>query len=172
MNKKSKIAFSWSLLCTICIVVLLGSSVFAQKIDTSKISVKPKPKVVSRIPQIKGNITPYKPNTSMGGYNPTSNTVSSTTTLPKSNKILTVLKVYPNPVNEQINISLRLDRETTLLVKITDLLSNDVVILANERTPGGEQTKTYIIPNKLNAGIYFLKIVAGGEQKVLKISVL
>lgn len=172
MDKKPKIAFSWRLLCTICMVVLVGSSVFAQKIDTGKVSIKPKPKVVSRVPQIKGTIQPYKPNSTMGGYNPISTASSSATTLPKSNKILTVLKVYPNPVNEQINISLRLDRETTLSVKITDLLSNDVVVLANERTPGGEQTKTYTIPNKLNAGIYFLKIVAGGEQKVVKISVL
>lgn len=172
MYKKSKIAFSCGILCIICMVAFLGSSVFAQKIDTGKVSIKPKPKVISRVPQIKGTIQPYKPNTSMGGYNPSSTAVSNTTTLPKSNKILTVLKVYPNPVNEQINISLRLDRETTLSVKITDLLSNDVVVLANERTPGGEQTKTYNIPNKLNAGIYFLKIVAGGEQKVVKISVL
>lgn len=170
MNKRLKIMFSWIISCTICMVFSLGSSVFAQKIDTGKISIKPKPKVVSRIPQIKGNIQPYKPNTNMG-YNPTGNTVSNTT-LTKLTKILTVLKVYPNPVNEQINISLRLDRETTLFVKITDLLGNDVVTLANERTPGGEQTKTYTIPNKLNAGIYFLKIVAGGEQKVMRISVL
>lgn len=168
MNLKPKIAFSCSLVCTICMVVLLGSSVFAQKIDTSKISVKPKAKIVSRIPQIKGNIQPYRPSII---YNSTSNVILSTG-LPKNNKILTVLKVYPNPVSEQINISLRIERETTLSIKITDMLGNDVVTLTNERTAAGEQTKTYSIPNKLNAGIYFLRIVAGGEPKVMRISVL
>ncbi len=167
MILKPKIAFSWSLLCTICMVVLWGSTVFAQKVDTSKISIKPKGKVISRVPQIKANIQPYKPN-SMSSFGST--TLSNPNT--KTGKILTVLKVYPNPVNEQLNISLRLDREIILSVKITDLLGNDVVTLANERTPGGEQTKTYTIPNKLNAGIYVLKIVAGNEQKVMKISVL
>lgn len=169
MNLKPKIAFSLSLLCTLCMVALLGSSVFAQKIDTSKISYKPKPKVVSRVPQIKANITPYKPGnvsfTSASGQN----SLSSQT---KTGKVITVLKVYPNPVSEQINISLKLERESTFVVKITDMLGNDVVTLANERAPAGEQTKTYTIPNRLNTGMYFLKIVAGGEPVVRKIYVL
>jgi ribosomal protein S6 len=50
-------------------------------------------------------------------------------------------------------------------------LGNDVVTLANERAPAGEQTKTYTI-NKLNPGIYFLRILASGEPVVKKISVL
>lgn len=169
MNLKPKIAFSWSILCTICMVVFLGSTVFAQKIDTSKISYKPKPKVVSKVPQIKANITPYKPSTTSFslGSSQTASTPSS-----KSGKIITVLKIYPNPVGEQINISLRLEKETTIVVKITDMLSNDIITLANERAPAGEQTKTYAIPNKLNTGIYFLKIIAGGEPIVKRISVL
>lgn len=169
MNLKSKIAFSWSLLCTLCMVALLSNSVFAQKIDTSKITYKPKPKVVSRVPQINANITPYKPSIRYGTL---SNTPAGTTITNKTGKILSVLKVYPNPVNEQVNISLRLDKETSFSVKITDLLGNDVAILANERSPAGEQTKTYTIPNKLNTGIYFLRISAGGELIVKRISVL
>ena len=169
MISKPKIAFSWSLLCTICMVVFMSSSVFAQKIDTSKISYKPKAKVISRVPQIKANITPYKPNAVSFG---SGNNQTSVTPPAKAGKILTVLKIYPNPVSEQINISVRLDRETTFLVKIADMLGNDVVTLANERSPAGEQTKTYNIPNKLNPGIYFLKIVAGGEPIAKKISVL
>jgi Secretion system C-terminal sorting domain len=169
MNLKPKIAFSWSLLCIICMVVLMGSSVFAQKVDTAKISYKPKPKVVSRVPQIKANITPYK----VGNMGLGSMSNQSTLNTPlKSGKIITVLKVYPNPVSEQINISIKLERETTFVVKITDMLGNDVVTLANERSPAGEQTKTYTIPNRLNTGIYFLKIVAGGEPVVKRISVL
>lgn len=168
MDLQSKIAFSLRLLCTFCITLLASLTVYSQKIDTSRITIKPKAKVVSKVPQIKANIQPYRiPNL---GYTPSSSTSTNST---KPSKILTVLKVYPNPVvNDQINISLRLDRELMLSVKITDLLSNDVVRLANERVPAGEQTKTYTIPNKLNPGMYFLKIEAGGVPKVIKISVL
>ncbi|RZL50840.1 MAG: T9SS type A sorting domain-containing protein [Pedobacter sp.] len=150
-------------------VFLLSSTVFAQKVDTAKVTYKPKSKVVSRVPQIKANITPYKPNSLILG---TSNNATTVTTPTKTGKILSVLKVYPNPVSEQVNISLRLDREITLVVKITDMLGNDVLNLANERAPAGEQTKTYTIPSKLNTGMYFLKVLAGGEQIVKKISVL
>lgn len=165
MDINSKISFSWRFLCIICIGICFSSTIFAQKIDTTKITFKPKPKVVSRVPAIKANIQPYRPFSN-------SNAILSTNNTAKSIKILTVLKVYPNPVAEQLNINLRLDRETTLSIKITDMLGNDVMTLANERAPAGEQTKTYSIPTKLNAGIYFLRIVAGGEPKVIKISVL
>ncbi|MDQ8054233.1 MAG: T9SS type A sorting domain-containing protein [Pedobacter sp.] len=150
-------------------MVILGSqNVFAQKADSARVSIKPKPKVVSKIPQIKANYQPYKPSTlGYNAYGPTApvNTV-------KTGKILTVLKVYPNPVSDQLNISMRLEREVLLTIKITDMLSNDVVRLANERVPAGEQTKTYTLPNRLNPGMYFLKIEAGGEPKILKIWVL
>lgn len=166
MDVNSKISFSWRFLSIICLGIFFSTTIFAQKIDTTKITLKPKPKVVSRVPAIKANIQPYKPgNLSFFGGPAILNTN-------KSPKVLTVLKVYPNPVVSQLNINLRLTRETTLSIKITDLLGNDVVNLANERAQAGEQTKTYTIPNKLNAGIYFLRIVAGGEPKVLKISVL
>lgn len=167
MNLKSKITFSWSILCIICMVILGSPAVFAQKTDSTRFSIKPRPKVVSKVPQIKANFQPYKPSTL--SYNPYGNGSGSPA---KSTKILTVLKVYPNPVNDQVNISLRLDREIMLSVKITDLLGNDVIRLANERAPAGEQTKTYNISNKLNPGMYFLKIEAGGEPKVMRISVL
>lgn len=165
MRLRSKIALLGNLLC-ICMVMLTHIAVFAQKIDTSKISFKPKARVDNKIPQIKANITPYKPNTL--GYS--SNLQTNIPT--KSGKILTVLKVYPNPVSDQININLRIDKETTLSIKITDMLGNDVVILTNERAPAGEQTKTYTIPTKLSTGIYFLRIVAGGEPIARRISVL
>lgn len=164
MGLKLKISLSWNILCIICAVVFIGPSVFAQKIDTTKLSIKPKAKVISKVPQLKANIPNYKP------VGEASTSISSNNL--KSGKILTILKVYPNPVSEQININLRLERETTLTVTITDLLSNTVVTLANERSAAGEHTKTYTIPSKLNAGLYFLKVVAGGVPKIWRISVL
>lgn len=168
MGFKSKISLSWNILCITCMAVLVGPSVFAQHIDTAKLSIKPKAKVVSKVPQIKANISNYKP--SAINYNPSASTTSVNNSKPV--KMLTVLKVYPNPVSDQININLRLEKEALLSVTITDLLGNTVVTLANEKSAAGELTKTYTVPNKLNAGMYFLKIVAGGALKVWKISVL
>lgn len=167
MVLRLKIAFSKSLLCIFCMVSFACSAAFAQKIDTSKLTIRPKNKVVNKVPVIKTTIQPYRPATM--GYVPTTTVAVNAA---KQNKILSVLKVYPNPVNEQININLRLDRDINFSVKITDILGNDVATLANERSSAGEQTKTYSIPNKLNPGIYYLKIIAGGEQVVKKISVL
>lgn len=167
MGSKSKIAFFWIFLCTICIGGFVSSAVFAQKIDSSKVSLKPKPKVVSRVPGIKGSVQTYKP----GNIGFSSSSPSSSGAI-KSVKILTVLKLYPNPVSEQLNISLRLEREVNLMVKITDPLGNEIITLMNEKAPAGEQTKTFTIPSTLNTGIYFVRIVAGGDPKTLKISVL
>ena len=162
---QSNVAFLTVMLSLLCL------SVFAQKTDTSRISLRPKVKAISRIPVIKGSVQSYKPN-----YNIYSSASSDTPVKSigkeKSEKTLTVLKIYPNPVVEQVNVNLRLEKETSLSIKITDLLGNEVVTLANERIQQGEHTKTYSIPSKLNAGIYFLRIVAGGEPVIRKISIL
>ena len=165
MNFESKIMRSLQLLCTSCIVMLFCSNVFAQKTDTTQISFKPKSKVVSRVPTIKANIQPYRP--SQLSYTPSGSSVNST-----KNLTLTILKIYPNPVNDQLNINLRLGKETMLSIKLTDMLGNDVINFLNERVAAGEQTKTFNIPSKLNTGIYFLRVVAGGEPLVRRISVL
>lgn len=144
--------------------LFMFSHVFSQKLDSNRITLRPKAKPVSKVPQIKATIQPYKVGNL--GYHPANIGIA------KSGKILNVLKIYPNPVSEQLNISLRLDKEANLSIKITDLLGNDIISLANERTAAGEYTKTYIIPDKLTSGIYFLRILAGGEPVIKRISVL
>ena len=71
MGLTPKIAFFLSFLCIFCIGGFFSSAVFAQKPDTIKVSLKPKPKVVSRVPSIKGTVQTYKPgNISFNGSNP------------------------------------------------------------------------------------------------------
>lgn len=153
-------------------LMLICSTVFAQKIDTNKISLKPKTKAVSKIPVIKGSVQPYKPNYSnISTANMANNNIVSNGK-EKSGKTLVILKIYPNPVVEQLNINFRLEKETNLSIKITDLLGNEIVTLANEKITHGEQTRTFNMPSKLNSGIYFLRIVAGGEPIIKRISVL
>ena len=162
-----------NIFCIICISISGSALVFAQKPDSSINSIRSKR--INKTPQIKVNIPTYKPKYNLG-FIQYSDLVSSakTTSLTsvKAEKVLTVLKVYPNPVDDQINLLLKMDKESNLSVKIMDLLGNEVVTLSNERIPPGEQTKSYTIPNRLNTGIYFLKIAAGTETVVKRISVL
>ncbi|WP_432713504.1 T9SS type A sorting domain-containing protein [Pedobacter sp.] len=149
-----------------------SDQVFAQRMDSINYSMTQKKTTkVNNTPQIRTNIKSYRPYFGFIPYN-TFLTSASTATSIKYDKILTVLKVYPNPVEDQINIMLRLERESLLSIKIMDLLGNEVITLANERFPSGEITKSYTFPTRLNSGIYFLRIVAGAETSVKRISVL
>ena len=171
MKIQRKIVALLNISCIICMSVLCSVSVFGQKTDSLATGIRAKK--INKTPQIKASVPSYKPKYNFGyvQYNDlVSNNKSSTNTKPE--KILTVVKVYPNPVDDQINVILRMDRESNLSVKIMDLLGNEVVTLSNERIPAGEQTKSYTIPNRLNAGIYFLKIMSGSETVVKRISVL
>lgn len=151
--------------------ILCSVNVFGQKADTSATGIRAKK--INKTPQIKANIPTYKPKYNFG-YIQYNDIISNNKSLNsvKQEKILSVLKVYPNPVDDQINLILKMDRESNLSVKIMDLLGNEVVTLSNERIAAGEQTKSYTIPNRLNAGIYFLKIMSGSETVVKRISVL
>lgn len=151
--------------------VLCSLSVFGQKNDSLATGIRSKK--INKVPQIKANVPTYKPKYNFGyvQYNDLVSSNKSANNL-KPEKILTVVKVYPNPVDDQINLMLRMDRESNLSVKIMDLLGNEIVTLSNERVPAGEQTKSYTIPNRLNSGIYFLKIMSGTETVVKRISVL
>jgi len=160
-----------------CIVLLCSIGSWAQQPDSIRVSFKNKAKKVSRIPEIKANIQPYKPlySTISGSsmFNTYSGSSKSTTVATSKDKLLTIVKIYPNPVEDQLNIILSIAKDgTQTTIKIIDLLGNEVVTLSNERLNAGEQTKTFALPSRLNAGIYFLRVVAGSESQVKRISVL
>jgi len=171
MKIQRKITRLLNISCIVCMSILCSVSVFGQKTDSAATGIRSKK--INKTPQIKGNVPTYKPKYSFG-YIQYNDIISNNKSLNgiKQEKILSVLKVYPNPVDDQINLILKMDRESNLSVKIMDLLGNEVVTLSNERIPAGEQTKSYTIPNRLNSGIYFLKIMSGTETVVKRISVL
>jgi len=173
MNTKTKTVSLSHVICILCISVCCGTSVFAQRSDS--INNSSKYKRIIKTPQIRGDVPSYRPNYISAGTSFTPyNTVLSRNkqVAGKSDKVLSVIRVYPNPVDDQINLTLRLERESSISIKIMDLLGNEVVTLSNERLSAGEQTKTFTIPNKLNSGIYFLRFVTGAETIVKRISVL
>jgi hypothetical protein len=174
MSIKPIITLSLNIFCLLGICILTSVSVFAQKPDTAASIIRYK-KLFST-PQIKGSVQSYRPKYNFG-FTPNSEVsaapkASTSFSYTKTEKMLSVLKVFPNPVEDQVNLVIKLDRESNFSVKIMDLLGNEVVTLANERAAAGEQTKTYNIPERLNPGIYFLKIISGSETVVKRISVL
>lgn len=87
-------------------------------------------------------------------------------------KFLNNVQVYPNPVTDQINLKYDLSRYSIVTIKIVDVLGNDIITIFNRRLEPGEQTYSYLLNNKLNRGFYFVRIYAGTESVIKRISVL
>jgi len=87
-------------------------------------------------------------------------------------KLLNNVQVYPNPVTDQINLKYELARYSNVTIKIMDVLGNEIVTPFSQRLEPGEKSFTYPISGKLSRGFYFVRIVAGTESVIKRISVL
>jgi hypothetical protein len=171
MGKISTQSLLFKFTCIICFGVLSNMAALAQKTDS--VNYISRSRKISKPATPKFNTSVYKPLSNGFGLIPYNSVLlSKGSTSSKPEKNLTFLKVFPNPVDDQISLVFKLERETTVSIKIMDLLGNEVATLANERAGSGEQTKTYTIANRLSSGIYFVRIVAGAETSVKRISVL
>ena len=156
--------------CIICMGILCNTSVLAQKSDS--ISYFSRSKKASKATVIKPNLPSYRPLFDGFTFLPYNTILSSKAASAKSEKNLTFIKVSPSTVDDQITVVYKLERESNISIKIMDLLGNEVTTLTNERSASGEQAKTFSIANRLSSGIYFVRIVAGAETSVKRISVL
>jgi hypothetical protein len=87
-------------------------------------------------------------------------------------KLLADVQVYPNPITNEINVKYVLTRNAIVTVKVMDVLGNDVITLLSQRIGSGEQSFNYPVNNKLSRGFYFIRVVAGTETVIKRISVL
>jgi len=87
-------------------------------------------------------------------------------------KLLNDVTVYPNPVTDQLNLKFSLSRNSNVNIKIMDVLGNELVTVFSQRVELGEQKVTYSLNNKLSRGFYFVRIVAGTESVIKRISVM
>ncbi|KAA8485253.1 putative secreted protein (Por secretion system target) [Arcticibacter tournemirensis] len=87
-------------------------------------------------------------------------------------KALSNVKVFPNPVEDQINISYTLSKDANVTIKIMDVLGNEIATLLSQRLPSGEQNHSFAITSRLNSGYYFIRLIAGNETIIKRISVL
>ena len=87
-------------------------------------------------------------------------------------KLLSSVVVYPNPITDQINLRYSVSRNTQLTIKMVDVLGNDVQLLFSGRVEPGEQTRSFPVGNRLNKGFYFIRVIAGTESEIKRISIL
>ncbi len=125
------------------------------------------------------NLTPFKPvATKPAGSNANSPAQNQTTNVPAAkgtqaeSKILNNVKVYPNPVAEQLNLSYNVAKESNVTIKIMDVLGNEIATLLSQRMPAGEQTNSFSIASKLGSGYYFIRLIVGNETVIKRISIL
>ncbi len=91
---------------------------------------------------------------------------------PSTEKVLNDVKVYPNPVGSQLNLTYRISKDANVTIKVMDVLGGEIAVLFSKQLPAGEQSNSFPTPSNLSSGgIYFLQIIAGDETIIKRISV-
>mgnify|MGYP001091424544 CR=1 FL=1 len=89
-----------------------------------------------------------------------------------SEKLLSNVKVFPNPTVERINLSFRLGKRSDVSIKVMDALGNEMLTLFSQTLDPGNQNQSFEIQNRLSSGLYFVRVTAGTETVIKRISVL
>src|SRR5690606_4189605 len=88
----------------------------------------------------------------------------------ESEKLINNVKVFYNPVAEQITLNFTLSQQHTVVIKVMDALGNEVLNLLNGRLEEGLQSLSFDTDGKLTAGFYFVRVSSGTETVVKRIS--
>lgn len=89
----------------------------------------------------------------------------------KDEKIITNVKVFYNPVAEQITMTFKLSKQNDVTIKVMDALGNEVLNLMNGSLEGGIQSLSFEANGKVSTGVYFVRVSSGTETVVKRISV-
>ncbi len=92
--------------------------------------------------------------------------------LSDTQKPLDNVKIYPNPVSDKLSLSYSLKKENLVTIKILDVLGNEVTTLMSQKISAGEQVNTFYLASKLTSGLYFVRVIAGPDSIIKRISVL
>lgn len=165
MRKNFTSANSWIITIAIAIIIIIAPIAGAAPVqDTTYLHIlKTKPVKNAFKNSLHLVLPPMKP-----AYIP----IVRTTTPRLEDKLLNNVEVYPNPVTDQINLKYELSRNSNVTIKIMDVLGNDIITLFSQRVEPGEKNFNYFLNSKLTRGFYFIRIVAGTESVIKRISVL
>ncbi|NEU07777.1 T9SS type A sorting domain-containing protein [Flavihumibacter sp. R14] len=124
---------------------------------------------------VKVNFVPFKPQVDkvFGNTSTVPPKISEVDTIEgDDNKILNNVKVYPNPVTDQLNLTYLVSKDSNVTIMIMDVLGNEVTTLYSERVQAGQQNHSFSIASKLTSGFYFVRLIVGTETVIKRISVL
>ena len=76
-------------------------------------------------------------------------------------------RFYPNPVNDQANMSFRMKEALDSQVEVVNALGQMVQRLDFGILPAGEQNLSFSTAG-LKPGVYFLRLLAAGRQKTIR----
>ncbi len=83
----------------------------------------------------------------------------------------TLLQNYPNPFNPETKINYQLPVNSKALLKVYDIMGNEIAVLVNEEKPAGSHSVNFNA-SQLPSGMYFAKLTANGKSSVIKMSLL
>ena len=78
---------------------------------------------------------------------------------------------YPNPFNPSTNIRYSIPQSSNIVIKVFDILGNEIETLVNEDKPVGTYEITWYA-EKLSSGIYFYRLQAGSFVETKKMVLL
>lgn len=88
-----------------------------------------------------------------------------------ADKLINNVKVFYNPVAEQVTVNFKLSKQATVTIKVMDALGNEVLNLLNGRLDAGLQNLSLDGNSKLTPGVYFVRVASGTETIIKRISV-
>ena len=102
----------------------------------------------------------------------TSSPIKVNSTVRADDKLIHNVEVYPNPITDQINLKYNISRNSNVSIKMMDILGNEVATLCSGRFDPGTQSCNYYLNSKISKGFYFIRVVAGTESVIKRISIL
>jgi plastocyanin len=81
------------------------------------------------------------------------------------------LSVFPNPAEDKINVNFVVRKEGNVVIRLLDVLGNDVAVLSNERYNIGDYKLSFNVPSRVTKGLYFVKVSVGSESAIKRISI-
>ncbi|MDD4755423.1 MAG: T9SS type A sorting domain-containing protein, partial [Prolixibacteraceae bacterium] len=79
-----------------------------------------------------------------------------------------IVNVYPNPVREELTVTLLTEKTGPVEIQITDITGRKIIVRRGTEITGGVSV-TNIDCSNLRPGIYFARIIIDGKYKVVKI---
>ncbi|MFC2130472.1 T9SS type A sorting domain-containing protein [Bacteroidota bacterium] len=81
------------------------------------------------------------------------------------------LSVYPNPARDMIKIKYNITQPGDVILKISDILGNDILTIDEGYKDNGSHIKTYSL-SEFGSGMYYCKFSVGGYTETVKMVVV